>query len=337
MCWLTVGLAPHRLEFLPETVRLMEEHEVIVLEEPPEPGFSEMLRGRIPVASYVEGIEAGFPEYTKAACEAFRRLYARGKRFCQVEPYLENWLLIRTLLDEGLPAAQIRQIPSLAPVYEMEHETFGKLLDYYASMQSPFSVMVEKVKIFAQADAKRIALRDQMRAAEILKLLRRLPQEASVYVEAGYIHIKLLNFLARGLRGTKKLKVKNLLLAATHARGLARFLPSPGDGLTSYYLFGGRHREISEDLLAARSLIYIKLIEKEELHPDSQNPFPHLENELFWRVYVSALSYADCERLDHLIRLLPTAKACVVAAKVFPKAYQLAQECLQREGRNLGL
>ncbi|NPB10044.1 MAG: hypothetical protein GXO17_06780 [Thermodesulfobacteria bacterium] len=330
MPWLTVGLTPHRLEFLPETIRLMEGHEVIVLEEPPEAGFREMLRGELEIERYVEESEAGFPEYAKAACREFQRLYARGKTFCQIEPYLERWITIRRLLDEGLSAEKVRRLPDLARVYEMEHETFGKLLDYYAAMGGDFETLVTKIKDFARADARRIALRDEMRAEEILKCLRRL-SPSSVYVEAGYIHIKLVYLLARGLPSGWKLRVKNLLLEATKARGLSRFLPSPGDGLTSYYLFAGRHREIDEDLLAARSLVYIKLIEKDELKPSEEEPFPHLTNELFWRLFVGELSYEDCRQLDRVIRLLPTEKARQAAAGLFPAAYRAAGERLRKK------
>ena len=330
MSWLTVGLTPHRLEFLPETIRLMEDHEVIILEEPPEAGFREMLRGELEIEKYVEESEAGFPEYAKAAYQEFRRLYTQGKTFCQIEPYLERWVIIRRLLDEGLPAEKVKRLPDLARVYEMEHETFGKLLDYYAAMGGDFETLVTKIKDFARADAQRIALRDEMRAEEILKCLRRLSPR-SVYVEAGYIHIKLVYLLARRLPPGWKLKVKNLLLQATHARGLAKFLPSPGDGLTSYYLFAGRHREIDENLLAARSLVYIKLIEKNELKPTAEEPFPHLTNELFWRLFVGELSYEDCRQLDRLIRLLPTEKARLVAAGLFPQAYQIAAKRLKQK------
>ncbi len=330
MPWLTVGLTPHRLEFLPETLRLMKEHEVIILEEPPEAGFREMLRGERKIEQYVEESEAGFPEYAKAAYHEFRRLYAQGKTFCQIEPYLEKWLTIRLLLDEGLSAEKVRKIADLTAVYDMEHETFGKLLDYYAAMGEDFETLVAKIKEFARADARRLILRDEMRAQEILKCLKNISAEA-IYVEAGYIHIKLVYLLARGLPAPWKLKVKNLLLQATHARGLSRFLPSPGDGLTSYYLFAGRHREIDENLLAARSLVYIKLIEKNELKPTPEEPFPHLSNELFWRLFVGELSYKECRRLDRLIRLLPTEKARMVAIRVFPQAYQSAARRLKRK------
>ncbi|OAG28748.1 hypothetical protein [Thermodesulfatator autotrophicus] len=321
---LTVGLTPHRQEFLPPSWELMKGHKAIILEEPPDPYFSKVVKGEISIHAYLEKIEAGFPEYTRRNLEFLSKLYQKGKILCQVEPYLERWLIIREMLDSGVPRVEVQNIPDLAEVYQAEHETFGKLLDYYAAMQGPFDTLVEKIKAFAQADAKRITLRDKMRAQEIISLLHRLPEDMSVYVEAGYIHLKLVYFLAKEKGKLFRLKVENLLLKALKTRGFNGVLPSPGDGLTSYYLFGGKHRNISEDLLAARSIVYIKLIEKEELAPTPEEPFPHLKNELFWRLFVWLLSYEDCKVLDKFIRLLPTPKAREMAKKLFPEAHKKA-------------
>ncbi|WP_022852638.1 hypothetical protein [Thermodesulfatator atlanticus] len=321
----TVGLTPHRLEFLPATKELMADHDAIVLEEPPEPDFQAVLKGEISVEKYLENVEAGFPEYTKKSLELLKAFYAEGKQICQVEPYLERWLIIRSMLDSGIPREEVCTIQDLSPVYEAEHETFGKLLDYYAAMQGDFDVLVQKIKAFAKADARRISLRDKMRAKELVSLVRKFSPHAKIYVEAGYIHIKLVYYLAGQKKNLFRLRVENLLLRAVKAHGLHGVLPSPGDGLTSYYLFGGRHRKIPEDLLAARSIVYIKLIEKEELKPTEEEPFPHLRNELFWRLFVSKLSYEDCKSLDKFIRILPTKKAREVAKRLFPEAYQYAK------------
>lgn len=328
MSLLTVGLTPHRLEFLPAILGSLKKHDWILLEEPPDPEFANMLRGEITVTAYVEQSEAGFPEYAKALAEELKKLYREGKRICQVEPYLERWVLIRALLDHGVPAEEVRKCPELTAVYDMEHLCFGRLLDYYAAMQGPFDLLVEKIKAFAQADAQRITLRDAMRAREIISLVKKT-RAPSFYVEAGYIHLKLLYFLAREGKGLIRLRTENLLLKALSARGFHKVLPSPGDGLTSYYLFGGKHRNLSEDLLAARSIVYIKLIEKNELRPNPEDPFPHLRNELLWRLFVWQLSYEECKALDRLIRLLPTTKAREVARRVFAPAYQKALQRLE--------
>jgi len=324
--WLTIGLTPHRLEFLPATLSLMAEHQAIILEEPPHPNFLRFLRDEVPISAFIEEIEAGFPEYSERAYAALREFYQKGKVICQVEPYLEKQVLIRLLLEEGASPEEILKFPDLAKAYEIEHEATGALLEFYAAMGGPFETLVEKIKAFAKADAKRIDYRDRLRAQEIKYLLPKL--QGPVFIEAGYIHLRLVYYLAQN-RHAYRLRVKNLLLSATRQQGLSRFLPSPGDGLTSYYLFGGRHRNISEDLLAARSLVYIKLIEKDELAPTEEEPFPHLRNELFWRIFVGQLSFEECRHLDRFIRLLPTSKARKVAHELYPKAAETAKKVLR--------
>ncbi|OAQ20121.1 hypothetical protein [Thermosulfurimonas dismutans] len=321
---ITVGLTPHRLEFLPESLRLMEEHDLIVLEEPPHPKFKDMLEGRVPIEDFVLETEAGFPEYALELYRALKGLYAHGKKILQVEPYLERWVKIQEALAEGREPGELRKEPDLSQVYFHEHETFGRLLEFYGAMKAPFEELVERIKAFAQADACRIEFRDRLRAGAILDLLKNLAPEAKIYIEAGYIHLKLIYYLARGKPSYYKLVVRNLILSTVKARGLNGVWPSPGDGLTSYYLFG-KHRQIDEDLLAARSLIYIRLIEKEELKPTEKEPFPHLKNELFWRAFVKELSYEDCRALDAKIRLLSTPKAREVARSLYPQVWQKAQ------------
>lgn len=50
------------------------------------------------------------------------------------------------------------------------------------------------------------------------------------------------------------------------------------------------------DLLAARSLIYIKLIEKDELIPGASTA-PHAEGEIRINAMVDRLSFEDCEMI----------------------------------------
>ncbi len=302
----------------------MKEHDVILLEEPPHPDFEKMLAGEMPVEDYVMESEAGFPEYARELYQALRKFYARGQKILQIEPYLERWVKIQEALAEGESPESIRAHPELSPVYHHEHETFGRLLEFYNAMKAPFEELVARIKAFAKADARRIAFRDKLRAEAIAHLLTSLPAETSVYVEAGYIHLKLVYFLACLKPQTYRLVVRNLILSTVRAGGLQGVWPSPGDGLTSYYLFG-KHRPIDEDLLAARSLVYIRLIEKEELHPTPEDPFPHLRNELFWRAFVRELSYEDCRALDARIRLLSTAGARRVACSLYPTLCQEAR------------
>ncbi len=64
-----------------------------------------------------------------------------------------------------------------------------------------------------------------------------------------------------------------------------------------------------EDLLAARSLIYIKLLGKEELAPDPSRPTPHTDDELRACRLTAALMVEDCAALYPEIRRLSSGEA----------------------------
>ena len=83
----------------------------------------------------------------------------------------------------------------------------------------------------------------------------------------------------------------------------------PGDQLTLIYIFHPNIKPtLKEALLAARSLIYTKLIEKEESSADVDT-FPHIRNELSCIRTVKQLDVEDCGRLFPLIRRMKTPDA----------------------------
>lgn len=78
----------------------------------------------------------------------------------------------------------------------------------------------------------------------------------------------------------------------------------PGDILTLRYALNRNPSQTLADLLAARSLIFIKLIETEELLPAPPSLAPHAEDEIRVSRIVDQLSFDDCEKLFNTIRLL---------------------------------
>ena len=84
--------------------------------------------------------------------------------------------------------------------------------------------------------------------------------------------------------------------------GVRGHLFGPGDRLTLTFIFHPQtHGTFREELLAARSLIYSKLIEKEEVSANLET-FPHIRNELTCIRTVNLLTLDDCDRLFPLIR-----------------------------------
>ena len=316
-----LGLSPHRVEFLPLLTPLLKGKDLIILEEPPHPAWKSYLQGDLGPEELAEALEAGFPTYSSKMARILKGFWLGGAKICQVEPYLEGLLEIQTLLEEGLSPEKIATLDQrFGIIYQMEHQTTATLLDFYASLGATFDTMVARVKAFAQADAQRIRLRDQLRAEAIFQIIKASAPK-SIFVEAGYIHGRLSYFMAKKIKALGyRLICKNLLIEATQKLirrwpQLPRaFLPAPGDGLTASYLF--KRGQQQRDLLAARSLIYIKLITKEELLPSPEIPFPHLLDELYWKLFVSRLDYHHCRRIMEKIRLLGTEEARQRALKI---------------------
>lgn len=129
-----------------------------------------------------------------------------------------------------------------------------------------------------------------------------LPRYSSSYVEAGLMHYQLWRQLRRLLTPSSRVRPAFLAQAAWPSQGEGRNLYGPGDRLTLQYIF---HPAASnprwEELLAARSMIYSKILNKPEAEGDGR-PFPHLRDELACIAAVRRLSLEDCRRWFPLIR-----------------------------------
>gem|GEM_PF-6307310 len=91
-------------------------------------------------------------------------------------------------------------------------------------------------------------------------------------------------------------------------------LYGPGDQLTLLHIFQPTIAETERHrLLAARSIIYAKIIEKEESEADV-GTFPHLRDELACIRTTRNLSLRDCRELFPLIRRSKTAEARQIVA-----------------------
>ena len=95
------------------------------------------------------------------------------------------------------------------------------------------------------------------------------------------------------------------MAAAVHEMGYRGHLYGPDDLLTLLYLFQPNRNNREDDKLAARALIYSKLIIKEEL-VETTVPYSHTRDEVDIAATVQHLSLEDCCRLFPLIRWAPT-------------------------------
>ena len=303
---LTLAFSTHRVETLPRALALMREHGTIFLEEAPDPDLDRMLRDEIPVEEYVLGLDSGFPLFARRLCERLKALHGEGKRILQVDPFQETLGEIHDLFGSGGCPEDLGDRPRLLEVYRAEHRWTAELLGYYeAAGGGPFGEVVQAVKRFARADAARGRLRDRLRAGE---LLRRAAGAETVYVEAGHIHLALLQELELRLPGGRRPRTAYLLEPEILRRTGRRRAFGPGERLTLLYTFRPGFEGKKADLLAARGLVYIKILEKEEMEPGTE-PFPHTRNEIESKGLVEHLTYEACEALYPLIRARGTEEA----------------------------
>ncbi len=304
---LNIVFSAHRVEFLTCIRNLMQQSDIIILEEAPSDSFREMLGGKISISKYLEDEIFEFPEFTARFCEILRELSKEGIEILQIEPYMERLLMIYDLFSLGKTPLDVENIPQLKEVYDAERKATKALIDFYeASLSSTFSDVVESVKIFARADAHRFRLRDELRAEAVLK---QLPLKGRVFIESGAIHQYFGKILSQRLANRCRInKVFCLEDKVRQLTGKSWIFP-PGDILTLRYIYGKKENPLVENLLIARSLIYIMLIEKREMFPTSQESTPHLVDEINVIKMVNKLSFKECEMLYREIRFKDKEKA----------------------------
>ncbi len=287
----------HRVEMLPHFEEEAKKRDVIIIEEPRDENFQRMLEGNVTVDEYVRNLNTSFPVYSKHQCEILRRLHGMGRKIYQSEPYLEALEVIHKAIEKG----EFEQLPregAIAKVQNIERTVNAAWLDYQeAFIKKDFDALVDATVRFTKADAERFKIRDRMRAEEVAKIIEETG--GSVLVEAGQIHILLPKYLEE-----LGFKVSTLNLPEVIAKRLGiELYPNPGNELTKKFMLEEDVDDDTARVMAARGIIYISLIPKEEMLPSEDNPYPHLIEENKVAKAVSKLSYEDCRRLFYKIWL----------------------------------
>ena len=297
---ITIGFSSHMMEVIPFAKRLMENHDVVIIEEAPNPKFIAMLKKEISIDEYLSEVDSGFPEFSRRIYKLLRWFYQRGKEILQIEPHMERLMRIHNMFFKGKEPSDVLRISGMREVYKAEREATGALLHFYeSSMGNSFQKVLEAVKNFARADAERFRLRDTMRAKAIAKVLS---EGKMVYVEAGAVH----TYLEKALRKTlgKKCLIKSEFLLEPVVKKLTgrKQVIAPGDTLTKHYILRRKTNDEFETLQAARALVYIQLLEKEEMAPSRSEKTPHIKDEIRAIALVNKLTLTQCEELYKKIR-----------------------------------
>lgn len=299
---ITIGFSSHRIETLPFVKEQMKNHNVIIIEEAPNPKFVDMLNRKVSINKYLGEEDTQFPEFSRRMYKLLRELHLMGKKILQMEPYMEQLMNIHKMFSEGKEPPDVLKISGTGKVYEAEKKATGALLHFYeSSMGNSFSETIKAVKRFARADADRFRLRDKMRAEAIVRALPDVGDKM-VYIEAGAIHIYLEKVLRKKLMGRWKIKAEFLLEPVVKKLTGKRQVIAPGDLLTEHYILCGKENDTFETLQAARALIYIKLLKKEEMAPTRTEKTPHIKDEIRAITLSERLELAQCEELYSKIR-----------------------------------
>jgi hypothetical protein len=314
----TIAFTSHRIETIPYAKKFLKNQDVIITEEAPNPRFSLMLDKKIPIKTYIEQEHLEFPEFSKQYYTLLRLLHRNRKKILQIEPYMEKLMQIYDLFSNGKSPADVKRIPALRKVYDAERKATAALLNFYElSLSSHLPGVLDSVKEFARVDAERFRLRDSLRAQAISEAVTQ--KDKRVYIEAGGIHIYLEKTLKEKLG--KRCQIKTMVLLGEEIQKLTRrktFYP-PGDHLTIHYILKKKANEEYETLLAIKSLIYIKLLNKNEMSPNKKTKTPHLDDELKVHSLIENLTLGDCEALYRKIRFLPRVKALKIAMAYRPE------------------
>lgn len=291
---LTLAFSSHRPEVLPLAADLMARHDQIVVEEPPTPEFERMLTGAITLENYLLSVDFEYPDFVRAAARLLQTQYARGRRIWACEPFTARLIRIHEHLAGGGRPADFESDPHLGPVYAAERRATGRLLAFYDAAAGEFDQLLPVVCAFAEADAARFVLRDRLRAQAIAQRLAGCRER--VYVEAGYMHLRLVRELRRRLPRDTAIRPHYLLRDVYRAGGQRGHYYGPGDRLTLAFIFDRPPAPERQHCLAARSLIYTQLVLKEEMAPGG-DAFPDAREEMQVITLVERLSIKDCRRL----------------------------------------
>ncbi len=299
---ITICYSTHRPEILSLMKPILDLHDIIILEEPSVPEFKKLMSEEIPLDEYVESGDFTFPTFQSLLYKTIINLTkTKPTEVHQIDPYLETLLNIHETFANGGSASDLTS-ELHRQIYETEKTVTGVLLQYYHSvLKGKFEESIKRIVQFAREDAARIKLRDNLRARKTHSLLSsKMRPSSRIFIEAGYIHLWLFKALKKLVPNNIKLVLFFPACPIISFYLEKRHVYTPGDILTLSFLFGTNRRD--KFLLAARSLIFTKILLKHEIMPENKMHFPHTLDEIECVELVRRLSLDDCKKVFKTIK-----------------------------------
>lgn len=316
---ITLGYTSYRQETLAHVREKMLGSDCVVLEEPATPGFEEMLQQEMSIDDYLMLTDFGFPGFAREQCRLLQDIHSRNIAILQVEPFLEELVGIHEFFASGGRPIDIPGGSNSRRVYDCERTWTSRLVSFYRQAHCrDFLKVIRAVQDFARVDAQKGTIRDIMRAEAQEGLF---DHYESLYVEAGYIHFTLLEQLYKRLPASARLETFYSLQDFFRSRIGRRQLMGPGDVLTLIYTKNPEYSGPRADLLAARSLIYNKVVQKDELSEKSGS-YPQSSDEIKAVQLAENLNLEQCAHIYPKIRSLSTNQALRVVQDYLHKIRQ---------------
>ncbi|MFP3909470.1 MAG: hypothetical protein ACOC5L_03620 [Halobacteriota archaeon] len=289
---ITVALTSHRVEMLDLLEEEARKNQVLILEEPQNEGLYQFLEGKMDAEYYISQIDTTFPVFTGKYLSLLKELYNEDLEIVQIDPYSQHLEEINKAIEEGkLDELSGKGIDVVKRVEK--GVTYAWLKYQQEFVDQNFDEIVKGTIFFAQADAQRFRSKDFMRAKHIASFLE-TSESSNILVETGRMHFLLPEILKKLIEDSY---IATVDLVEKKARSCnIQLFENPGNLLTEEYIINKKLGEEEAKLMAAQGLIYISLIEKEELLPTDKNPCPHLKDENKIAEYANGLSYDQCKQ-----------------------------------------
>ena len=170
----------------------------------------------------------------------------------------------------------------------------GQILkEYYTTLgKKDFDKLVDLTIKFAKLDAERIKFRCELRARKIAELINQGLLSGKIVIHTYHLHDILVKYIEDKVKDYE-IQVVNLHKLVLEKLGIQ--MPThPGRELTLCYVYGRRLSNEEEKLLAARSVMYVRMLPRFELRPSPQNEYPHTWKDYEILTFVNKLSYDEC-------------------------------------------
>ncbi|WP_054857111.1 hypothetical protein [Vulcanisaeta sp. JCM 16159] len=253
---INIVLTPPGIEYIKYLREVAYHYDTFIAEVPNVEGVRRYLNGEIDFNQLLYEIEYFDVDYSREFYGMLRGLINNGINVVPIDPYgsISMRIRVRAILNDLGHVSLSNEEGYIAFIELRIAEAYRGYNS--ALLRGSFEDAVRYVLRYARLDAERIKFRSELRAREIVKLLRSLNGHHDVLIHADHYNEVLMDYLSRKLMC--KPGVIRLGDAVSKRLGI-RPWAHPGVRLTNNYVYEVSMDKNGEYLLASRALIYALL------------------------------------------------------------------------------